>query len=110
MNRSPVVTGARDPSQCLHAYAACKQQANNARAGTLCVSSVIFKDSKANFVFSLEMERGEEERLGLCRHFSTAGRLRRFLDLKRVYEAPFLERAGRLPLGQASKREEAGLP
>ena len=31
------------------------------------------------------------------------------LDLKRGYEAPFLERAGRLPLGQASKREEAGL-
>ena len=32
------------------------------------------------------------------------------LDLRRGYEAPFLERAGRLPLGQASKREEAGLP
>jgi len=31
------------------------------------------------------------------------------LDLRRVYEAPFLERAGRLPLGQASKLEEAGL-
>ena len=32
--------------------------------------------------------------------------------LKRVYEAPFPERADRLPLGQASKRrdsEEAGL-
>ena len=26
-------------------------------------------------------------------------------DLKRVCEAPFLERAGRLPLGQACKRE-----
>ena len=32
------------------------------------------------------------------------------LELNRVCEAPFLERAGRLPLGQASKREEAGLP
>ena len=32
------------------------------------------------------------------------------LDLKRVYEAaPFPERAGRLPLGQVSKREEAGI-
>ena len=31
------------------------------------------------------------------------------LDLKRVYETPFPDRAGRLPLGQASKREEAGL-
>ena len=29
------------------------------------------------------------------------------LDLRRVYEAPFLERAGRLPLGQTSKREQA---
>ena len=28
-------------------------------------------------------------------------------DLKRGYEAQFLERAGRLPLGQASKREVA---
>ena len=35
--------------------------------------------------------------------------LRRTLDFRRVYEAPFLERAGRLPLGQASKREEAGI-
>ena len=32
-----------------------------------------------------------------------------FVTLKRVYEAPFPERAGRLPLGQASKREEAGV-
>ena len=31
------------------------------------------------------------------------------LDLRRVYEAPFPERAGRLPLGQASKQEEAVL-
>jgi len=31
-------------------------------------------------------------------------------DLRRVYATPFLESAGRLPLGQASKREEAGLP
>ena len=30
-------------------------------------------------------------------------------DLRRVYATPFLESAGRLPLGQASKREEAGL-
>jgi len=29
------------------------------------------------------------------------------LDLRRVCEAPFLERPGRLPLGQGSKREEA---
>ena len=31
------------------------------------------------------------------------------LDLRRVYVTPFLEWAGRLPLGQASKREEARL-
>ena len=33
----------------------------------------------------------------------------RALHLKRVYATPFPGRAGRLPLGQASKREEAGL-
>jgi hypothetical protein len=32
------------------------------------------------------------------------------LDLTRVCEAPFLDRPGRLPLWQGSKREEAGLP
>ena len=32
------------------------------------------------------------------------------LDLRRGYEAPFLDRPGRLPLWQGSKREEAGLP
>jgi len=32
------------------------------------------------------------------------------LDLRRVYEAPFHNRPGRLPLWQGSKREEAGLP
>ena len=31
------------------------------------------------------------------------------LGLRRVYEAPFLDRPGRLPLWQGSKREEAGI-
>ena len=31
------------------------------------------------------------------------------LDLSRVYEAPFLDKPGRLPLWQGSKREEAGI-
>ena len=42
--------------------------------------------------------------LSIHTHTHTPGSL----DLKWVYEAPFLESAGRLPLGQASKREEAG--
>ena len=32
------------------------------------------------------------------------------LDLRRVYEAPFHDRPGRLPLWQEAKREEAGFP
>ena len=47
---------------------------------------------------------------GTCR--SDSVQLPWTLDLKRVYATPFLERAGRLPLGQASKTlvASAGLP
>ena len=39
----------------------------------------------------------------------TGCRSARTLDLRRVYEAPFLDRPGKQPLWQGSKREEAGI-
>ena len=45
-----------------------------------------------------------------ARDFARRDWANKTLDLRRVCDAPFLDRPGRLPLWQGSKREEGGLP